>query len=493
MNAHGIMQATAPTGRSGGTTAGTASSSQTQAGESASFAGMLVQVIGETPNTGGDSTAGKGILIGVPIAPDASSIVEVPEVLTANVPEAELKPLLQGLLEQLAKLDENGELPADFEQNLASLLNLLHQLLKTPEALSGGTYAADDSGHALPDNKAAETLLNTTHGRPLAQAVAETLLQWSSNLAQGNKLTVSSLSALAETLRQIQQLVQKPSSPAQTNAETAIRIAANAGSNHSEGSAQTASNTAAAANTAEQGGPRVETFMQRTTTPFRHPAWAQQAIGAQATDSQLTGAPSSTAAAADTAEPASPTSAVPLWTLFKGTAGTPLTGGSQAQATLGNPVPVHEFAEQMGKFLVKQFVLSRGDGTTEARISLHPEHLGQVNIKIMIQNGMLTAKFMAESGVARDLLESQMAQLRTALQGQGLQVDKVEVVQQSHANAASFFQHHHREQGSGHAKSQAGQRGSNGLYGDDADFEQELERTAYLREVGYGISLNVTA
>jgi len=493
MIANGIMQATAPTGRTGGMPAGAANTSHAQGGETAGFAGMLVQVIGETPDAG-DSTAEKGMLIGMPVAPDASSVVTVPEVLPEDVPVAELKPLLQGLLEQLAQLDENGELPADFEQKLASFLNWLQELLKSlNDAISGGAYVTDNSGLASSDHKAAELLLSATNGRTLAQTVSETLLQWSSNLSQSDKVPITSLSALAETLRQIQQLVQKQSSPAQTNAETAIRIAANATSNQSEAQAQTASNAAVATDAAARQAPRVETFVQRTTTPFRQPVWVQQAIGAQAADSQLTGTSGSIAAAADTAEPASPTGAVPLWTLFKGTAEAPLTSGSQTQTPLSNPVPVQQFAEQMGKFLVKQFVLSRGDGTTEARISLHPEHLGQVNIKIMIQSGVLTAKFIAENGVARELLESQMAQLRTALQGQGLQVEKVEVVQQSHAGAASFFQHQHREQGSDQANSQSGRRGSKALYGDAADFEQELERTAYLREIGYGSSLNVTA
>ncbi|MNZ68127.1 Flagellar hook-length control protein FliK [compost metagenome] len=68
-------------------------------------------------------------------------------------------------------------------------------------------------------------------------------------------------------------------------------------------------------------------------------------------------------------------------------------------------------------------------GLAEATISLFPENLGQVDVKITMQNGHLVAQFMTEHSGAKDMLEQQMNQLRAALQSQGLQVEKLEVTQ----------------------------------------------------------------
>lgn len=154
---------------------------------------------------------------------------------------------------------------------------------------------------------------------------------------------------------------------------------------------------------------------------------------------------------------------------------------------------IGQFAQEMGKYLVKQFMLSQGNGVSEAKISLQPEHLGHLDIKIVIQNGVLTAQFVAENGAAREMLENQLAQLRTALQGQGLQVDKMEVVQQQPSQTnASYMGNHAGQQGSGHNGGGA-KKGNRGAYEDSAAFEAELDRSAFLREIGYGSALNVTA
>lgn len=57
--------------------------------------------------------------------------------------------------------------------------------------------------------------------------------------------------------------------------------------------------------------------------------------------------------------------------------------------------------------------------------------MGQVDVKITMQNGNLIAQFLTEHSGAKDMLEQQMSQLRSALQSQGLQVEKLEVSQNS--------------------------------------------------------------
>lgn len=92
-------------------------------------------------------------------------------------------------------------------------------------------------------------------------------------------------------------------------------------------------------------------------------------------------------------------------------------------------VPVEQFAKEMTSFVINKLDIVKQNGMTEAKISLYPEHLGQVDIKITMLNGQLVATFMTERSGAKELLEQQMSQLRIALQSQGLQVEKLEVTQ----------------------------------------------------------------
>lgn len=92
-------------------------------------------------------------------------------------------------------------------------------------------------------------------------------------------------------------------------------------------------------------------------------------------------------------------------------------------------VPVEQFAKEMTSFVVNKLDIVKQNGMTEAKISLYPEHLGQVDIKITMLNGQLVATFMTERSGAKELLEQQMSQLRIALQSQGLQVEKLVVTQ----------------------------------------------------------------
>jgi flagellar hook-length control protein FliK len=81
----------------------------------------------------------------------------------------------------------------------------------------------------------------------------------------------------------------------------------------------------------------------------------------------------------------------------------------------------------MTEFVVQKLDIVKHTGLTEATIMLRPDHLGQLEVKLTMQNGHLVAQFMTEHSGAKDLLEQQMSQLRSSLQSQGIQVDKVEV------------------------------------------------------------------
>lgn len=116
-------------------------------------------------------------------------------------------------------------------------------------------------------------------------------------------------------------------------------------------------------------------------------------------------------------------------------------------------VPVMQFAKEMTNFIINKFEFVKNQAFTEARISLNPQHLGQVDIKLTMQNGQLIAQFMTRSTDAKELIDQQMAQLRSALLAQGLQVEKIEVTQSSQPSNANLYQDG-RQPGSGQQQPQ---------------------------------------
>ncbi|MBP2115891.1 flagellar hook-length control protein FliK [Paenibacillus silagei] len=93
------------------------------------------------------------------------------------------------------------------------------------------------------------------------------------------------------------------------------------------------------------------------------------------------------------------------------------------------PVPVQQFAQEMNTFISGKLEIVKKGGVAEATITLFPENLGQVDVKISMQNGNLVAQFVTQHAGTKDMLEQQMSQLRLALQSQGLQVERLEVTQ----------------------------------------------------------------
>jgi len=179
---------------------------------------------------------------------------------------------------------------------------------------------------------------------------------------------------------------------------------------------------------------------------------------------------------------------VPVW-MLRG-----LSEAVQPERTEQPPrIPVQRLADQLAPFLVKKLTLQGTNGVTEARISLHPEHLGHVDIRLSLHNGVLTAQFVTATGMAKEMLEAQMAQLKTALQVHGLQVERMEVVQQSPSGSVlAHMQHQGRQQGSGDGRHGAFREERGAGYREAAEFEAALERTAILQDI-YGSSINLTA
>jgi len=63
----------------------------------------------------------------------------------------------------------------------------------------------------------------------------------------------------------------------------------------------------------------------------------------------------------------------------------------------------------------------------EMRIDLKPEFLGNVRLQIVTDNQQVTVRILTELPMVRDMIESNIQQLKSDLQQQGLRVERVEV------------------------------------------------------------------
>ncbi|OPA77597.1 hypothetical protein BVG16_14215 [Paenibacillus selenitireducens] len=156
-------------------------------------------------------------------------------------------------------------------------------------------------------------------------------------------------------------------------------------------------------------------------------------------------------------------------------------------------VVAQNFAPEMSNF-IKQLDITKLNGISEAKIILFPEHLGQVDIRISIQNGQIMAQFMTEHAQAKDMLDNQMVQLRAALQSQGLQVDKLEVTQNQ--NLHSQMYHEQRQPNGG--QRQGEQQNKNRITGKEDQTNSGMiselgqEPTIRVNGLGYGSSFTAS-
>lgn len=112
------------------------------------------------------------------------------------------------------------------------------------------------------------------------------------------------------------------------------------------------------------------------------------------------------------------------------------------------------------------------DGVSELEMQLHPESLGNLHIKLTAKEGVLTAQFTAQNDIVKNVLESQMVQLKENFKEQGVTVEAIEVTVESHRFDESFNQEHNDSMREQNKNSARGNRRIN-LNLDSLDFEEE--------------------
>ncbi len=91
--------------------------------------------------------------------------------------------------------------------------------------------------------------------------------------------------------------------------------------------------------------------------------------------------------------------------------------------TMPQPARGSEIINQV----VEQAKVVLGQDKSEMVIQLKPDHLGKLELKVVTEQGIVAAKFIAENQQVKEIIETNMQQLKDSLQKQGISIDGVSV------------------------------------------------------------------
>ncbi len=103
------------------------------------------------------------------------------------------------------------------------------------------------------------------------------------------------------------------------------------------------------------------------------------------------------------------------------------TAGISTAPKADREVPESRTAKENLGSLVKTAAFLLKSGRQEARISLYPESMGHLKLRIFTENQQVTVRVMAETVAAKELIEQNLHQLKTDFQQQGLDMSKFDV------------------------------------------------------------------
>lgn len=101
---------------------------------------------------------------------------------------------------------------------------------------------------------------------------------------------------------------------------------------------------------------------------------------------------------------------------------------------------VHQVADQ----IVEHTRLITKPQNTEMIIKLKPEHLGELTLKVVVENGVINASFHSNNAEVRNIIENSLPQLKQDLVNNGLKVDNVSV----YAGLSQFLPNHDQDRNS---------------------------------------------
>ena len=108
--------------------------------------------------------------------------------------------------------------------------------------------------------------------------------------------------------------------------------------------------------------------------------------------------------------------------------------------------------------IVTKAIVNLSNEKTSMQLQLNPGHLGKIAVSVTAEQGVVKGQFVAENSVVKEMLETNMIQLKTQLEEQGIKVDKIEV---TIGNTNQFFEQGQQgnEQGKGSKQSKGNKAG----------------------------------
>lgn len=96
--------------------------------------------------------------------------------------------------------------------------------------------------------------------------------------------------------------------------------------------------------------------------------------------------------------------------------------------------------------IMESMKINLKEDVQELEMHLHPASLGNVHVQIAAKEGMITAQFIAQNETVKAAIESQLVQLKTQFEEQGIKVDEVEVAVGDYRFEHSFAGEEQRQQ-----------------------------------------------
>jgi len=112
---------------------------------------------------------------------------------------------------------------------------------------------------------------------------------------------------------------------------------------------------------------------------------------------------------------------------------------------------IHEF-EVVRQVVSHAKFITTPTGEQKLTMQLRPEHLGQMNLRIVLNNGEMQIHARVESVTAQSALESHIGLLREGLEKQGINLDRLEVSVEQKDKQDAFSLADRQEQHERHGK-----------------------------------------
>ncbi|MEI2663888.1 flagellar hook-length control protein FliK [Rossellomorea sp. LJF3] len=116
----------------------------------------------------------------------------------------------------------------------------------------------------------------------------------------------------------------------------------------------------------------------------------------------------------------------------------------------GRSLQYEQFVKEFQNILGKSNMMSQPN-MSKLLIKLYPEQLGSLRIELLQQNGVMTAKILASTTSAKEMLDSQIHGLKHAFSAQNLNVEKIEIAQaftdteRQHKGQSGQQSHQHKQ------------------------------------------------